>query len=340
MTILSGASPSPAGPSPAGPWAAAGPLRMTPGRWLALAIGVPVALALIGWAGFGLVASVARGSYPFSFGVPVQQGQVALNVNQGNITLHPGAATSSARLTGTVQYGLSRPGISEWGGPGGFTVGLNCAGVSTGNCGMNASLDVPPRTGVMLNSNGGDISASGFASGTQLTAEGGNITASNLSGNVYLDSGGGDVNAEGLTGTLHADAEGGNITASNWTTTGTMRADTGGGDFSGEGLTGDLQLSTMGGNVLAYGVTSAVTSVQSGGGDVSLTFSQAPQNLQITAQGGNVIINLPPGSTTYNIYTPDTQGGNVSFPSSLASASSHNTITIDSGGGDIIIDQS
>ena len=58
-----------------------GPLRMTPGRWAALAVAVPVALALIGWAGFSLVSSVARGSYPFSYAVPVQDGRVALSVN-------------------------------------------------------------------------------------------------------------------------------------------------------------------------------------------------------------------------------------------------------------------
>ena len=34
-----------------------GPLRMTPGRWAALAVAVPVALALIGLTGFSLVSS-------------------------------------------------------------------------------------------------------------------------------------------------------------------------------------------------------------------------------------------------------------------------------------------
>ena len=67
--------------SPAGLSGPAGPLRMTPGRWAALAVAVPVALALIGLTGFSLVSSVARGSYPFSYTVPVQDGRVALSVN-------------------------------------------------------------------------------------------------------------------------------------------------------------------------------------------------------------------------------------------------------------------
>jgi len=47
---------------------------------------------------------------------------------------------------------------------------------------------------------------------------------------------------------------------------------------------------------------------------------------------------LPPGGTTYDIRT-QTDGGNVSYPAALASSSSPDTITIDSGGGDITIAQ-
>src|SRR2546423_8372879 len=39
-------------------------LRMTPGRWATLAIGVPIALVLIGWSAFSLVASIGGGGLP------------------------------------------------------------------------------------------------------------------------------------------------------------------------------------------------------------------------------------------------------------------------------------
>jgi len=279
----------------------AGPLRMTPGRWLALAVAVPVAVALIGWTGFSLVSSTARGSYPFSYSVPVQDGQLALNDSAGNVTLREAPASSSARLTGTVKYGLFRPDISESGTPTGANLGVDCAAVVSGDCWVNAALSVPARTAITLWSNGGNIAASGFSSGMTLWAGGGNVTASNLAGNLQLDTGGGDLAADGLTG--------------------------------------DLQLATEGGNVDASGVSSAAASMQSGGGDVTLTFTQAPENLQITAEGGNVTVILPPGDTTYDIATPDTGGGNVSYPSSLADSASHRTITVDSGGGDITISQ-
>jgi hypothetical protein len=312
---------------------------MTPGRWVALAVAVPVALALIGWTGYSLVASVARGSYPFSYTFPVRDGQVALNINAGDITLRQAPASgTTARLAGTVQYGLVRPRISESTTPTSANVSLDCSASIGGNCGVSASLDVPAKTPVTLWSNGGDITASGFSDDMILWAAGGNMNVANLAGHLHLDTGGGDLTANGLTGALQADTEGGNVNADNWAGTGTTRLDTGGGDLSVNGLSGDLQLSTEGGNVDASGVTSPTVSMQSGGGDVTMTFTQVPQNLTITAVGGNVTVILPLGSTKYAISTPGTQG-NVNIPSSLVDSNSHHTITIISGGGDVTVSQ-
>jgi hypothetical protein len=336
MTFMSTTGQSPA--PPAGAAGAFGALRMTPGRWVALAIGVPVALALIGWTGFSLVAATARGSYPFSLPVPVQDGQVAVNVTAGNITLRPGSG-GAAQLTGTVQYGLIRPSIMENTTPTGTNLGVNCGGIGSGNCGVSASLDVPARTAVTLWSNGGDIQASGFSSGVTLWAEGGNVTASNLAGDLRLDTGGGDLTSTGLTGALTIGTEGGNVNAGDWVSSGTMYIDTGGGDLTADGLTGNLQVAAEGGNVYATGVASEVADVDSGGGNVTLTFTKVPQNLRIAAEGGTVTVVLPPGGTKYDISTPDTAGGNVYYPSSLFSSKSPHTITIDSGGGDITVSQ-
>jgi hypothetical protein len=339
MTFMSTTGPAPGPPaSPPGPL---GPLRMTSGRWVALVIAVPVALALIGWTGFSLVSSLGRGSYPFSYPVPVNNGQVAVNVNAGDITLRQAPGNATARLTGVVQYGLVRPALSEYTTPTGAHVGLNCSANISGNCGLNASLDVPAGTGVTLWSNGGDISASGFSSGVTLWADGGNVSVANLSGALQLHTGGGDLTGNGLTGALAVDTEGGNINAGDWTETGRgpMELNTGGGDLSVDSLTGSFDLVTQGGNVDAGGVTAADSVTESGGGDVTLAFTQVPQTLSITAEGGNVTVILPATDTKYDISTPGTAGGNVTYPSSLVASNSPHKITIDSGGGDITISQ-
>ena len=305
---------------------------------MALAVGVPVALALNGRTGYSMVAAVARGSYPFSYTLPVHDGQVALSIDAGDITLRQASASGTARLTGTVQYGLVRPAISEFTTSTSANVSLNCSANMAGNCGVNANLDVPAKTGVTMWSNGGDITASGFSDGMTLWAAGGNVNVANLAGPLRLDTGGGDLSANGLTGALQINTEGGNVNAGDWAGTGTTRLDTGGGDLTVNGLAGDFQLSTEGGNVNADGVTSRTVSMQSGGGDVTMTFTQVPQNLTITAVGGNVTVILPLGSTKYAISTPGTQG-NVNIPSSLVDSNSTHKITIDSGGGDVTVTQ-
>jgi DUF4097 and DUF4098 domain-containing protein YvlB len=311
---------------------------MTPGRWAALAVAVPVALALIGWTGFSLVASVARGTYPFSYTFPVRNGQVALNLSTGDITLRQAPGNGVARLTGTVRYGLTRPEFIENTTPTSANVTLNCASDIGGDCGVSANLDVPAQTGVTLWSNGGDVTASRFSNGMTLSTLGGNVNVSNLDGNLRLDTGGGDLTGNGLTGTLSVTTQGGNVNGGDWVGSGVMHLDTGGGDFSINGLTGDFQLSTQGGNVNAS-VTATTSVTQSGGGDVTLTFTQIPQNVQISAQGGNVNVILPQTDTKYDISTPDSQGGNINIPASLVDPNSTQKITIDSGGGDVTVSQ-
>lgn len=299
MTFLSATSRTPAGASvPSGPPGPNAPLHMTRGRWTALAVAMPVAIAMIGATGFSLLTSAAPGSFPFSYTVPVTHGAVAVNVNSGDITLREAPDSGTAQLAGTVTYGLIRPGISETPTATGANIGMNCNGVISSNCGMNATLAIPSGTAVTLRSNGGDIATSGFTTDMTLSSQGGNLTASNLTGTLVLNTGGGDLNANGLTG--------------------------------------HLQVSTQGGNVNGEAVASQHAIIQSGGGDVTLNFTQAPQNLQITASGGNVTVILPQNSTKYDIST-DAQGGNVTYPSTLVSSTSPHAITVDSGGGDITI---
>jgi Putative adhesin len=339
FTSATGRSPVPPGP-PVGAPGSSGALRMTPGRWIALAVAVPVALALIGWAGFSTVTSFARGSYSFGYPVTVQDHVLTLNMNSGNITLRQGSDDGNAWLTGVVQYGLVRPGISEANTPTGTDFGVDCAGITAGNCGVNATLDVPARTGVTLRSNGGDIAASGFSSGVSLWASGGNVSASNLSGDLNVDTGGGDLTGTGLTGQIQITAEGGDVYASNLKSPDVIQINTGGGDLTANGVNGNVNVSAAGGDIYGNGVASSQAYIQSGGGDVTLTFITPPQNLQINAAGGDVYLTLPPGGTKYDIST-NTGGGNLddNLPNLFSSTAKHK-ITVDSGGGDITISQS
>jgi hypothetical protein len=165
------------------------------------------------------------------------------------------------------------------------------------NCSLNATLSVPFNTAVTLSTGGGDIAIAGTGGNVSLSSDGGNVTVSGVGGNASVSTGGGDLTASTLAGQLRFDTEGGNI-----------NADT---------------------------LTAPYLKAESGGGDVSLVFTRPPGNLDITSDGGNVTVVLPHGATTYRVATtPD--GGNVT-DGVPTSTSASDTITIDSGGGDISI---
>ena len=273
---------------------AAGGLRMTPGRWLALAIGVPIALVLVAWTGFSLVSALGRASFPVHAAIPVQDGRLVANVGGGDVTVHQALARSGeARLTGTVQYSLIRPAfaVSD------TSVSLHCR-IPTGNyCGLNATLDVPADTAV------------------NLTTGGGNIQASGIDSDVVLDSGGGDVAV--------------------WRAGGIANVITGGGNLTASDLGGILRFSTGGGDVNGSGLSAPQVTLESGGGNVTLLFTRAPADLNITSSGGDVTVLLPHGSTGYAI-TSSPGGGNYSASVPTDPKGSHK-ITVDSGGGNISI---
>ena len=273
---------------------APGRLHLTPARVLTLLIGVPLVLALIGWLGFSTVALVGQASYPVSYVVPVTAGQLVAGVGGGNVTLRQGPG-QTAHLTGTVQYDLIRPGVTESTGPNGTNLDVHCR-VSVGSCGLNATLEVPSQTAVTLSSGGGDMQVSGIDDVT-LSSEGGDVAISGPGGLTSVDTGGGDLTASDLAGIVKFSTSGGDIT----------------------------------GNDLAAPSVNA----GSGGGDVTLVFTEPPANLDITSDGGDITVLVPHGATAYHI-TGGAGGGNdtESVPTSPLS---HNTISVESGGGDITI---
>ena len=268
-------------------------LRMTPGRRATLAIGVPIALVLIGWSAFSLVASIGQASYPVSATFPVQNGRVVASTGGGDITVHQGQASGgTARLTGKVDYSLVRPKftVSSSG------ISLQC-NVPTGNCGLNATLDVPSHTAVDLNTGGGNMQVSG------------------VQGNVTLESAGGDVGISGIGGTADVLSGGGNVTAS--------------------GLGGVLDFGTSGGDVDGSGLFSPHVTTDSGGGNVTLVFTKVPDYVKVGSSGGDITIVVPRGNASYAIKS-HASGGGYSAQVPTNDASRH-TIQVDSGGGNISI---
>jgi len=274
-------------------------LRMTPGRWVTLVIGVPLALALIAWSAFSLVAGIGRASFAINTSIPLHGGHLVASSGGGDITVHQDQSRSGmARLTGTVEYSLVRPKLTISGD--GFH--LDCR-LPTGNCGLNAVLDVPLGT-----------TAVNLASG------GGNMQVNGIDSDVTLNSGGGDVAISGAGGAVKVSTGGGNVSASD--------------------LGSTLQFSTDGGDLNGNGLFAPRVTTESGGGNVTLVFTRVPTYVSVTSDGGDISIVLPQGSTPYYI-TSNAAGGDYSAPvPTTTNSKAANTINVNSGGGNISIAES
>ena len=90
-------------------------LPMTKGRRLALLLGVPLALALIGWTGLTEVAYAGLGSYQVRLAVPVHGSTVTLSAGAADVQVTQ-AAGSTLRLTGKARYSLVRSSVT-WHSP-------------------------------------------------------------------------------------------------------------------------------------------------------------------------------------------------------------------------------
>jgi hypothetical protein len=73
------------------------PLPMTKGRRLALLLGVPFALALVGWTGLTEVAYAGLGSYPVRLAVPVHGSTVGLSTSAADVQVTQAAGSTLRR---------------------------------------------------------------------------------------------------------------------------------------------------------------------------------------------------------------------------------------------------
>jgi hypothetical protein len=248
---------------PAGARRKAPPLPMTRGRRLALAIGVPVCVALAGWTGLSLVGLVGEGHFHVSDAIPVSARRVSVNFNAGNVALRQ-AAVGQGSLTGEATYALIRPHFTARVNAGGVDFSYPCD-LPVGNCYLNATVTVPAGTAASIATGGGDATATGITGDTTLSTDGGNVTAAGTTGAVTMTTGGGDVTADRASG--------------------------------------DLALNTDGGNIDATAVTAPVVMASTGGGDVTVVFTKVPRDVQISTDGGNITIMVPGGPAAYDLTT-------------------------------------
>ena len=166
---------------------------MTAGRLLALLVGVPLTLIIIGWTGVTWVAYAGQGSYPVRLDIPVPGRTVTVSADSGDMLITQ-AAGDRLRVTGTARYSLVRSTVTRHFTPSGVTVSSQCHFV-TGVCSFNYQVVLPAGLPALISDDSGDLHGSGL-SGPRVTLRdsSGDITVRGLaSAHVTASDGSGDI---------------------------------------------------------------------------------------------------------------------------------------------------
>jgi Putative adhesin len=245
------------------------PLPMTPGRWLALAIGTPLALLAIGYTALTAVAFAGLGSYRVNLATPVAGRAAAVNLNTGDVTIRPGPA-GQLRVRGALRYSLIRPQLSWRRSASTITIHSGCR-VPAGLCLLDYTATVPAGSRPVVSDGSGDLTVSGVAGTFTLNDGSGSITATRISGAPTISDASGDITVTSLSGSRAV-------------------------------ITDDS------GSISVSGVSSRQLSVSDQLGDISVVFTKVPDKVQITDSAGSIALVLPPGPTAYRVSASTSSG--------------------------------
>jgi hypothetical protein len=256
-------------------------LRMNTRRRVALAIGVPLALVLIGWLAINEIAWAGQGSYPVRLSIPMNSGAAGIDVDSGDLHVGPGAG-HTLRLTGTAHYSLVRSTVNWTSDASGVSVRSRCP-FPAGSCGFDSRITVPSGARATVRDDSGDVTVEGLTGPASIHVDSGSIQATGLSGVVSISDDSGDITGSALDGPR-------------------------------------VVIEDNSGGIDIAGLASLNVSVSDDSGDITLTFSKVPNSVRVVDNSGNVTVVLPRGSTAYNV-TAETNSGQrtVSVPTNSSS---------------------
>ena len=293
---------------------------MTRARWAVLAAGLPVAAALIAlgvhaWVNGTVIylASRSQVGYPVAFSVPAAAGQARVTSSNGDLTVRPGAGRRIV-VRGRLSGSFARPAFSHRSTTDGLALEPRCR-VPAGTCRLELRVTVPAGLPVSVSEAFGELGAQGLQGTIALSDNSGDLTASRLTGDVRLANSFGTLTASRLAGRIQLDNNSGDIQAA--------------------GLTGNTRLQDSFGTISVTGLDAADVVARNNSGDISLTFTKVPRQVNVTNSFGSIRLVLPPGAAAYRVQTRDSFGSTtVSVPQS---PSARNVITASNNSGDITI---
>ena len=264
------------------PITAGRPLPMTPWRWVALVIGTPLALLVIGWTALTAVAFAGLGSYRVNLATSIHGRTAAVSVDEGDISVGPGRA-GEIRVHGTLHYSIVRPELRWQRLPSTIALYSHCR-VPTGVCSFDYVVTVPPEARSRVSTGSGNLTASGLAGTVTLSADSGDLMATRISGNATITDHSGGIVVTSLAGAR-------------------------------------VLITNDSGDITGRAVSSQILTVQDQSGDIRVVFSKVPQRVQVSDSSGDITLVLPPGPATYRVSASSSSGSTtIDVPRSLTSS--------------------
>jgi hypothetical protein len=171
-------------------------IELTRGRRWALAFGLPVLLAVIGYTGLDYVALVGQDTYALHPIVLPSKAKVTLTVENGDLAVQP-SRDGRSRLDGTITYSLVRAEVT-WSATAQGTVvsGPDCYWV--GNCGADLRLVVPPDRALDATLGSGDLTLEAMTGPLKLDDDSGDMVVGRITGTLVAYDGSGDITGTDL----------------------------------------------------------------------------------------------------------------------------------------------
>jgi hypothetical protein len=184
--------------------------RGTPGRVLALVVGLPIMLAAAGWTAFTVVGLLARTSEHHQASYAWSGGSISLNLGDGDVQIR----AVDARVVDvayTEHYELKRPVVRASSSAAGISLTGKCAsGALGGNCSINYVITVPQQAPLHVRHGDGSLTLAGVSAPVDVRAGDGSITGSQLtSKEVALSSGDGHIDLQWSTAPLRVTSSSG-----------------------------------------------------------------------------------------------------------------------------------
>jgi hypothetical protein len=170
----------------------------TGGRVTALAIGIPLALGVMGWQAFSMVGFMAHTSEHHEETYPWHGGEISMDVSSGSVHVVVGDS-ASVGVSYTEHYQLKKPTASVSPSDAGLQIKARCpSGIFGNNCEVNYVLTVPSSAKMTIHTGDGGVHVADVAGALTLSTGDGGISLDDVSGDVQARTGDGGVHGTGL----------------------------------------------------------------------------------------------------------------------------------------------